>query len=1374
MGEEDTLEIDFTVDSVERPKIKVMKDDKNVANSHRFRLIETVDEHSNTFRYKLVCDQPDIDDDGVYEIVAINNQGECRTSVQVVEKQKIQKPRFVKTFKSQKIAESNQLLLEVKTEGYPVPKIVWFHNGARILPSETTLLRQRQHEGALAISNVKASLHEGVYECRIENIYGRAVHSEKVTISHKVAKFLERSRDVEVYENEKALLVVKVSTTEDNVTWYKDGRRLSGTIDSDYEFIKTDHYRKLLIENADVGHQGEYTCELEGGERCASDLVVIEMLPDITRHLKDVNIICGETAQFVVELSKGDAVLQWYKDGKEIMFNDRVHLEIDGKQQRLVVDEATLDDAGAYSCSIGGQSSKAKLAVEYPCTEFIRRLQDEYLVDEECETHFEVEISRSDVDVFWYKNGEEMKETANIKFYKEKTVRRMVIRHTKMSDCGEYICLAKGDQTRTELSVSREPLVFNLKLKDFNVKEGETITFSTEVADKNYTVRWLKNNEEIELDAERMVVSDNGKYHKLIIRNANLDDNGIYTAVCEGQRASSKVSVLTPPKVTSDTKRFTAVRGDNFTLDVPFEGYPIPKVEWYYSGRLLKTSKKVSVEILMSRTVLTIKNFDDADIGLYKLCLENSVGQYTTHFELLIIDRPDPPTELSVVNITNNSAILTWEKPKKDNGSPITNYVVEYKDVKSATWKDYDDFIIEENVKMKNLKHNSTYVFRVYAVNRAGQSVASAESRPTTISEQVDSGDAPVVIMALPATVHGTPFQTVNLECKIIGATTIEWKHKDRTITADEDNFLMLYEKEKATLVIKECRFDLADRYECVASNDFGSAATATKVVLEEKPSAKFDGRLKNIKIKQGTQLSIYCQVFGYPFPEICWYKGGSPVARKDHIKVVNESDTTLLKIDKVSIEDSGIYSLKLVNSAGEAQYDFEVKLLNRPGPPDLPIRCTNCDDYSIELSWNPPKDDGGSPIQFYQIESCETKFLEWQQITQVTANNFTYNIYNLMPDAKYRFRICSINEFGASDYVLSEPIICKSPYERPSPPTGPLRTSDHTQDSLILYWNPPENDGNSAILEYVVEMREENRTIWKKVGTADGETQSIKIEDLVNEKNYQFRVLCRNRFGVSEPYCSEELITAKCKFGAPTKPIGPLSVTEMTNTSVTLSWRPPQSNGGLALTSYIIERKLTFENNWIRETMVDSDTLSYTVSNLFAKYEYDFRVIAENPLGQSEPLQVEAPIQLAQNATPPGVPSAPLEMRVVSPSAIVIEWGKPEHDGGSPITGYVVAAKDARRTMWMQVGKVEADVHRLQIKDLQEGRAYQVRVMAQNEIGLSDPLVSEEPIQVVRPQGNAPNKLSLAVLTFFHFSSHPKDSPRTKWNAKSSATRCR
>lgn len=67
-----------------------------------------------------------------------------------------------------------------------------------------------------------------------------------------------------------------------------------------------------------------------------------------------------------------------------------------------------------------------------------------------------------------------------------------------------------------------------------------------------------------------------------------------------------------------------------------------------------------------------------------------------------------------------------------------------------------------------------------------------------------------------------------------------------------------------------------------------------------------------------------------------------------------------------------------------------------------------------------------------------------------------------------------------------------------------------------------------------------------------------------------------------------------------------------------------------------------------------------------------------------------------------PSPPTAPLEVRNLSSNSVVVEWGVPETDGGAPLQGYNIAIKDEKKTMWMEVGRVNEDVHKFNIKDLQ------------------------------------------------------------------------
>jgi len=113
-----------------------------------------------------------------------------------------------------------------------------------------------------------------------------------------------------------------------------------------------------------------------------------------------------------------------------------------------------------------------------------------------------------------------------------------------------------------------------------------------------------------------------------------------------------------------------------------------------------------------------------------------------------------------------------------------------------------------------------------------------------------------------------------------------------------------------------------------------------------------------------------------------------------------------------------------------------------------------------------------------------------------------------------------------------------------------------------------------------------------------------------------------------------------------------------------------------------------------------------------------------------SQPALTET-IRLKTHATPPSPPTAPLECRQIGLNEIIIEWGIPESDGGAPIENYVIAIRDVKKTMWMEVGQVDADVQKLAVRELQDMNEYLIRIFARNEVGLSEPLESEEPVKI-------------------------------------------
>lgn len=92
----------------------------------------------------------------------------------------------------------------------------------------------------------------------------------------------------------------------------------------------------------------------------------------------------------------------------------------------------------------------------------------------------------------------------------------------------------------------------------------------------------------------------------------------------------------------------------------------------------------------------------------------------------MCIAPPGPPVNLIVTEVQSRSATLTWEPPLHTGGTEITGYVVEKKLEYMPKWEKV--FTLEANslsYTFENLKEKSEYIFRVFAENAIGLSVAA-------------------------------------------------------------------------------------------------------------------------------------------------------------------------------------------------------------------------------------------------------------------------------------------------------------------------------------------------------------------------------------------------------------------------------------------------------------------------------------------------------------------------------------------------------------------------------------------------------------------------------------------------------------------------
>ena len=115
-----------------------------------------------------------------------------------------------------------------------------------------------------------------------------------------------------------------------------------------------------------------------------------------------------------------------------------------------------------------------------------------------------------------------------------------------------------------------------------------------------------------------------------------------------------------------------------------------------------------------------------------------------------------------------------------------------------------------------------------------------------------------------------------------------------------------------------------------------------------------------------------------------------------------------------------------------------------------------------------------------------------------------------------------------------------------------------------------------------------------------------------------------------------------------------------------------------------------------------------------------------------------------------PGKPGTP-DITDYDSDFVQLSWKRPESDGGSPITGYVIEKKDRYSSGWEPCLQVEGDNNTARVPDLIEGLQYEFRVRAVNKGGSGEPSEATAP-HVARPKNLAPRIDRSAMIEVFFF----------------------
>ena len=114
------------------------------------------------------------------------------------------------------------------------------------------------------------------------------------------------------------------------------------------------------------------------------------------------------------------------------------------------------------------------------------------------------------------------------------------------------------------------------------------------------------------------------------------------------------------------------------------------------------------------------------------ICKIASATKPHISYLFFLSDRPSPPQELTVVAMTAESGDISWQVPEDDGGSPVTQYIVEKKDISRKSWSEAGKVPADTlEFTVPKLLEGQQYLFRVSAENKYGV------SEPVTLGEPV-------------------------------------------------------------------------------------------------------------------------------------------------------------------------------------------------------------------------------------------------------------------------------------------------------------------------------------------------------------------------------------------------------------------------------------------------------------------------------------------------------------------------------------------------------------------------------------------------------------------------------------------------------------
>jgi len=213
-------------------------------------------------------------------------------------------------------------------------------------------------------------------------------------------------------------------------------------------------------------------------------------------------------------------------------------------------------------------------------------------------------------------------------------------------------------------------------------------------------------------------------------------------------------------------------------------------------------------------------------------------------------------------------------------------------------------------------------------------------------------------------------------------------------------------------------------QFRVIAINKAGrsdpSVASRPKMAKETDLVPYIDAKsLRDMRVEVKDRLKFDVPIFGEPAPEVFWYAGDELIEDGKSISIVNLEGHTKIVFNSITRANQGNYSLVIRNKSGEDSAKFSVTVIDKPEAPEGPLQ-SSIEGNMVTLLWKKIKDDGGAPLEHYQLEKIDNEKETWCACGHTKDNTLTVPC---LPGLQYKFRVTAVNRIGDSLPLVSDVI---------------------------------------------------------------------------------------------------------------------------------------------------------------------------------------------------------------------------------------------------------------------------------------------------------------------------------------------------------------